>query len=112
PEVTKPLLRPILTISNREFRNTYGYMAGSWRGRKPIQRNAIIALGVYKDESAIEDLAKLLREDPRPAIRGTSAWSLGKIGTKEAKLVLEESLEYEEDGEVIFEIEEALFSLL
>lgn len=108
PEVTKPLLRPILTISNREFRNTYGYMAGSWRGRKPIQRNAIIALGVYKDEAATDDLIKLLKDDPRPAIRGTCAWSLGKIGTDEAKEALKIWLDYEEDEQVIFEIENAL----
>ncbi|HIS28113.1 MAG TPA: tRNA epoxyqueuosine(34) reductase QueG, partial [Candidatus Avamphibacillus intestinigallinarum] len=56
PELTKPLLKPILKLSNRQFKEKYGHMAGSWRGKKPIQRNAIIALGVYKDITAVDDL--------------------------------------------------------
>ena len=50
PEVVKPLLQPLLNISNREFRETYGEMSGSWRGKKPIQRNAILALAHFKEE--------------------------------------------------------------
>src|SRR5690606_4711161 len=69
PEVAKPLLRPLLFISNRDFKEKYGPVSGSWRGKKPIQRNAIIALAHYKDETAEEDLIKVMTEDPRPVIR-------------------------------------------
>lgn len=108
PEVTKPSLEPILTLSNRQFKEKFGHMAGSWRGKKPIQRNAIIALGVYKDATATETLLGLLKEDPRPAIRGTTAWSLGKIATEDAYEALEAQLESEEDDQVLYEIKRAL----
>ena len=95
PEAAKPKLKPLLRISNREFKEKFGYMAGSWRGKKPIQRNALIALGHFKDETAIEDLKELLRKDPRPVIRGTAAWTLGKIGTEEAVKAINEAMEKE-----------------
>jgi epoxyqueuosine reductase len=108
PEKVKPLLKPLLFMSNREFKERFGDMAGSWRGKKPIQRNAIIALAHFKDESAVPDLKKLLFEDPRPVIRGTAAWALGKIGGEMAKLALKEAQEKETDPEVQKEIENAV----
>lgn len=33
PELAKPLLKPLLTISNRDFKETYGHVSGSWRGK-------------------------------------------------------------------------------
>ncbi|MBN8198892.1 tRNA epoxyqueuosine(34) reductase QueG [Bacillus sp. NTK034] len=108
PEVAKPLLRPLLFISNREFKEKYGPVSGSWRGKKPIQRNAIIALAHYKDETAVEDLIKVMTEDPRPVIRGTAAWALGKIGGEKSLAALEQALQQEKDGEVVSEIEKGL----
>lgn len=43
PEIAKPLLQPLLSISNKEFKAKFGHVSGSWRGKKPIQRNAILA---------------------------------------------------------------------
>ncbi|SFI84398.1 tRNA epoxyqueuosine(34) reductase QueG [Thermoflavimicrobium dichotomicum] len=108
PEKVKPLLKPILTMSNREFKETFGQMAGSWRGKKPIQRNAIIALAHFRDESAIADLSHLLEQDPRPVIRGTAAWALGKIGGIEAEKALKQAEIKEKDPEVQTEIMRAL----
>ncbi|NCU16864.1 tRNA epoxyqueuosine(34) reductase QueG [Pallidibacillus pasinlerensis] len=108
PEIAKPLLTPLLSISNREFKEKFGRTSGAWRGKKPIQRNAIIALGHFKEESAIDDLQKVLKDDPRPVIRGTAAWALGRIGTEKAKEVLLNALEKEKDEEVLNEIELAL----
>ncbi len=34
PEIAKPLLVPLLTISNREFKEKFGHVSGSWRGKK------------------------------------------------------------------------------
>jgi epoxyqueuosine reductase len=107
-EKVKPLLKPLLSISNREFKETYGSMAGSWRGKKPIQRNAILALAHFRDRSAVSDLVRLLRDDPRPVIRGTAAWALGKIGGEEAKEALLEAKEKETDPEVLREIDKGL----
>lgn len=104
PEKVKPLLKPLLSMSNREFKEKFGSMAGSWRGKKPIQRNAILALAHFKDKTAIPDLIELLHKDPRPVIRGTAAWALGKIGGEEANQALLSAQQKEEDEEVKKEI--------
>lgn len=108
PEVVKPLLKPILNLSNRDFKEQFGSLAGAWRGKKPIQRNAIIALANFKDETAVPGLAGLLLFDSRPVIRGTAAWALGKIGGKQAVTALEKAKKQEKDLEVQAEIEKGL----
>ncbi|WP_404448779.1 tRNA epoxyqueuosine(34) reductase QueG [Sutcliffiella horikoshii] len=108
PEIVKPKLKPLLTISNREFKENFGKISGSWRGKKPIQRNAIIALAHYKDTSAIPDLLNLLQNDPRPVIRGTAAWALGKIGDTQALETMEKLKATEKDSEVLKELENGI----
>jgi len=108
PEIAKPLLQPLLFISNKEFKEKYGHISGSWRGKKPIQRNAIIALAHFKEEGAIGDLITVMKKDPRPVIRGTAAWALGKIGGGESMTALQTANQQEEDQEVLQEIEDAL----
>ncbi len=104
PEIAKPLLKPLLTISNRDFKEKYGHVSGSWRGKKPIQRNAILALAHFKDTSALPVLIELMHKDPRPVIRGTAAWAIGKIGDDEKLPELEKALERESDEEAKAEI--------
>ena len=117
PEYEKvhPELEPMLTISNREFKETFGEMAGSWRGKKPLQRNAIIALANYRDKSAIPTLLQLIEKDPRPMIRGTSAWAISKImqrnPNEELITFLEEALEKEEEDETIATFKQAIAHL-
>ncbi|WP_093132482.1 tRNA epoxyqueuosine(34) reductase QueG [Salinibacillus kushneri] len=108
PEVVKPRLKPLLRISNREFKETFGPMAGSWRGKKPIQRNAIIALANYKDETAVDELIDVMKHDPRLVIRGTAAWALGKIGSESGKTAILEAKEKETDESVLAEMEKGL----
>ncbi|MGM9968566.1 MAG: tRNA epoxyqueuosine(34) reductase QueG [Rummeliibacillus sp.] len=108
PEVAKPLLEPLLAISNRDFKETYGHISGSWRGKKPIQRNAIIALAHFKEVSALPTLIEVFQKDERPVIRGTAAWAIGKIGGKEVEEVLREGLIREKDEEVQLEIQKGL----
>ncbi|MGE7987096.1 tRNA epoxyqueuosine(34) reductase QueG [Lysinibacillus fusiformis] len=108
PELAKPLLTPLLTISNKEFKAKFGHVSGSWRGKKPIQRNAILALAHFKEEAAIPDLINLLKNDDRPVIRGTSAWALGKIGGEQAKSALYDAEANEKDEEVLNEIHKGL----
>ena len=38
PELVKPLLTPLLTISNRDFKEKYGIMSGSWRGKTTAKK--------------------------------------------------------------------------
>ena len=108
PEIAKPLLRPILQLSNRQFKEKFGHVSGAWRGKNPIQRNAMIALAHFKDESALEDLVDLLNHDSRPMIRATAAWAIRMIAGKESKATLEEALKVESDDTVKTEIEKAL----
>jgi epoxyqueuosine reductase len=88
PELVKPLLLPLLTIGNREFKERYGRSAAAWRGKKPIQRNAVIGLGNFRDRAAVPALAELLASDPRPELREAAAWALGRIGGEEARSAL------------------------
>ncbi|AHN23248.1 tRNA epoxyqueuosine(34) reductase QueG [Lysinibacillus varians] len=108
PELAKPLLTPLLTISNREFKTKFGHVSGSWRGKKPIQRNAILALAHFKEEAAVPDLIELLEKDERPVIRGTAAWALGKIGGEQAANALLAAQDQEQDEEVLVEINKGL----
>ncbi|WP_078552432.1 tRNA epoxyqueuosine(34) reductase QueG [Bacillus alkalicellulosilyticus] len=108
PEIAKPKLIPLLTINNREFKEKFGHISGSWRGKKPIQRNAIIALAHYKDKNALPVLATLIEKDPRPVIRGTAAWAIGKIGGASELELLCKAKEKETDLEVVAELEKAI----
>ncbi|MGE5701222.1 MAG: tRNA epoxyqueuosine(34) reductase QueG [Clostridia bacterium] len=108
PEVAKPLLVPILSMGNREFKEKFGQSSAAWRGRKPIQRNAILAVAHFKDKSAVPVLIQLLEQDPRPVIRGTAAWALGKIGGEEAGEALRRASGKEKEQEVLQEIDKGL----
>ena len=100
PETVKPLIKPLLEMSNRAFRERFGASAAGWRGKKPIQRNAVIALGHFRDASAVPDLARVLLEDSRPELREAAAWALGRIGGREAEEAVREALGRETDGTV------------
>ncbi|UJF15202.1 tRNA epoxyqueuosine(34) reductase QueG [Jeotgalibaca sp. MA1X17-3] len=114
PDRETPLLQPFLTISNREFKERYGVLAGSWRGKKPLQRNAIIALANYRDRTAIPELLKVMEKDPRPMIRGTAGWAIGEIMRQinpELLGFFRERIDVEEDLEAKAEMEMALEKL-
>lgn len=79
PDKVRPELLPILSLSNHDFKAGFGQMAGSWRGKKPLQRNAIIALANLNDRSAIPKLREVMAGDVRPVIRATAAYALGRL---------------------------------
>ncbi|MBB3112617.1 epoxyqueuosine reductase [Paenibacillus phyllosphaerae] len=112
PELAKPLLLPLLKMGNREFKDVYGKSSSAWRGRKPIQRNAVIALGNFKDRDSVPAVADVLRTDPRFELRATAAWSLGKIGGDAAVTALREAREREQDEQVQEAIGKALARLI
>ncbi|MBD7985833.1 tRNA epoxyqueuosine(34) reductase QueG [Sporosarcina sp. Sa2YVA2] len=108
PELAKPLLLPMLTLSNRQFKEDYGHMSGSWRGKNPIQRNAILAIAHFKDEASVPALAELLLSDPRPLIRGTIAWALGQIDSSESVQAIKDAYQTELDEDVLNEMKKVL----
>ena len=109
PELTaRPALIPLLTMTKAQFRAWFGHTAMAWRGKKTIQRNACICLGNIGDPAAIPALADRLFHDPKPVIRGSAAWALGRIGTEAARAALTAAQEREHDPEVLAEIADAL----
>lgn len=100
PEILKPELTGLLEISNKEFKETYGHLAGVWRGKKPIQRNAIIALAHFKEISAVDTLKRVAENDPRPMIKGTAYWAIGRILGSGALDYINERFKIETDSEV------------
>lgn len=104
-ETVYPKLQPMLSLSNKAFKNQFGHLSGSWRGKKPLQRNAIIALANLGDRTALPAIWRCATEDVRPVIRGTAYWAIGQLGIKEPEQWLErlqqcEELEPEEEARV------------
>jgi len=112
PLKLKPLLEPLLTMTNKMFKNEYGHLAGSWRGKKPIQRNAIIALAHFKEESALPTLKEVAVKDERPVIKGTAYWAIGQIAGEAERSFLEERYQLEEEIEVKNEILKGLGEII
>lgn len=108
PEIAKPLLKPLLTISNKDFKREFGHISGSWRGKKPLQRNAIYALAHFKEEEAIPLLEEVMKTDERPVIKGAAAWAIGKINGEQSSVILQKALCEETDPYVIEEIQKGI----
>jgi epoxyqueuosine reductase len=109
-----PILNPVqdivklLDIDNNTFKLTFGGTAAGWRGKNIILRNAVIALGNYRDEAAIPTISKVLRESPSPVVRGHAAWALAVTSGVRAKTKLLEALKRETDDDARCEIEYVL----
>lgn len=71
-------LEKLLYISNKEFKGLYGKMAGSWRGKNILKRNAIIALVNTKDKDNIKLLLPLL-EYSSPLVKEYALWAINKL---------------------------------
>lgn len=109
----RPKLAPMLSMSNKEFKKQFGHLAGFWRGKKPLQRNALIALANLGGRESLVKICKCL-EDPRPVIRGTAVWSIGELTKKHPEQAIEllyELQETETDEEVLTELTETLTML-
>ncbi|MDE6182006.1 MAG: tRNA epoxyqueuosine(34) reductase QueG [Eubacteriales bacterium] len=78
-----PDIEKLLFISNKEFNETYKKTASGWRGKKILQRNAIIGLAnsTYKKES-IALLEKVLKTDNREDIKEYANWAINKLNAK------------------------------
>lgn len=96
PNMTKGYidLEELLFISNREFKEKYGSMAGAWRGKNILKRNAIIALGNIKDRDNLKLLETLLM-DPSPMIREYAAWSILNTDLEYGRELVKEHMEEE-----------------
>lgn len=66
-----PDLNYILNLTNKEFNEKYKNTACGWRGKKVLQRNAVIALGNSNNEKAYDMLEKAIL-DKREDIKNTA----------------------------------------
>lgn len=79
PELAHPELLPFLELSNGQFKEKFGHIAGSWRGKNILQRNAIIALANANDRSAIPKLLEIIDKGQNPTHIATAIWALSQL---------------------------------
>ena len=108
PEQQTPELIALLALDEEGFRGRYAGTALRRAGRNRFLRNVAVALGNVGDARAVPALARVLRDDPDPFVRGHAAWALGRIGGDEARSALERAAEAECDPAAASEIGYAL----
>ncbi len=86
PDLAFPRIQKLLNMTNREFKEDFEPIAAAWRGKKVLQRNAMIALGNSKDPRAVPILQECLK-DPRWDIRLYTIWALSQFGEEERKII-------------------------
>lgn len=79
PDLAYPELIPFLELSNGQFKEKFGLIAGSWRGKNILQRNAIIALANSHDRSAIPKLLEIIDKGQNPIHMATAIWALSEL---------------------------------
>ncbi|MCI5871370.1 tRNA epoxyqueuosine(34) reductase QueG [Streptococcus sp.] len=79
PELAHPELIPFLELSNTQFKEKFGMIAGSWRGKNILQRNAIIALANAHDKTAVVKLLEIIDKNQNPIHVATAIWAIGEI---------------------------------
>ncbi len=82
PDLAHPELIPFLELSNGQFKEKFGMIAGSWRGKNILQRNAIIALANSHDRTAIPKLLEIIDKKQNPIHMATAIWALSEIVKK------------------------------
>lgn len=92
-------LEDLLKINNSTFNETIKKTSAGWRGKKTLQRNAIIALGNNGNSESVQLLNKH-SNDKREDIRMEIINSLGRINTVESKEVLKDRLLIEENESI------------
>jgi epoxyqueuosine reductase len=89
-EAAFPLLLPLLTLSDADFRARYRGSAVLRAKRWGLQRNACVALGNLGDPAAVPALEAVLREPvSHPLVREHAAWALGRLDAPAARRALE-----------------------
>jgi epoxyqueuosine reductase len=108
PGQETPELIPLLALDEDAFRARYQGTAILRAKRAGFARNVAVALGNLGDPRSAGPLARALREDPDPVVRGHAAWALGRIGGDEARAALGTAAGSEASEEVRTEIHAAL----
>jgi epoxyqueuosine reductase len=105
--VTGPKLMELLDLSEDQFRKRYAGTPLMRCKRRGFLRNVAVALGNWGNPAAVPALIGGLNDED-PLVRGHSAWSLGRIGGRQAVAALQERGACEADDWVKEEIELAV----
>lgn len=89
----------ILNMDNKTYNKTFKNTASGWRGKRILQRNAVISLGNSHDREAARYIINML-SDGRKEIRETSIYALYKLLGKESFPVLKRCRDIESDDDL------------
>ena len=106
----RPELVELLELDDEGFRERFRQSAVLRAKPEGMRRNVCVALGNIADPATVLPLARVLREDSSPVVRGHAAWALGRIRTTAAVGALNDALQTESDAGALEEITEALGS--
>ncbi|WP_314482929.1 tRNA epoxyqueuosine(34) reductase QueG [Streptococcus cristatus] len=106
PDLAHPELLPFLELSNGQFKEKFGHIAGSWRGKNILQRNAIIALANANDRSAIPKLLEIIDKGQNPIHIATAIWALSQLVREASPEMIEMILAVKNPTEAIKEEQE------
>ena len=107
PGLDNPSLLDLIQLDRNAFNKLFRRNPAKRPKRKGFLRNVAIALGNSGAKEAIPVLIKAL-DDEEPLVRGHVAWALGQLGGDKAREAIVNRLDFEEDSEVIVELEAAL----
>jgi epoxyqueuosine reductase len=106
-ETAEPDLQSLLRLHGSALKQLRATAMG-WRGAAVLRRNAAVALGNGLDRADVPALARSLRDDPSPMVRGHAAWALGRIASPQAFAVLRAAAAIERAPAVLDEVKTAL----
>ncbi len=105
-----PSLRWLLSMTEREFRETYRGTPVLRAKRRGLARNAAVALGNVGGEADVACLVDALESHDEPLVRGHAAWAVGRLGGRRGSVALERRRLADPEESVREEIEEALLA--
>ncbi len=97
----------LLKLSEEDFRRQFRHSPIRRAKLTGLQRNACVVLGNKKDKSAVAALVEALNAG-ESIVRSHAAWALGQIQSDGARQALIEAQGYENDPDVLEEIQAAL----
>lgn len=96
-ELTHIDLENFLCLGNQDFLINFGSTSAGWRGKNPLQRNALIILANEKNPNYTPLFINSLY-DSRSYIRAIAGWALGKLRSNKDEV--EKALSREKDPKV------------
>jgi len=103
-------LLDVLAAADAGLRSAYAHFYIPRNDPDYLRRNALVALGHSGSPAAVSIVAGYLAAS-RPMLRSHAAWALGRIGSGDARRVLEAALNSEADPAVTTEIQTALANI-